>query len=311
MAHGPSLLTVKTNILYNMARTIQEIYNQIVEEKNKRLELNEFNSDSKVSILNGFFWIISAAIYTFETILDTYTVDISNVIKDRINGTPSYYVNALLKYQHGDELKVREDGLGFGYDMVDETKRIITQASYQEETNQDSLDTKLILKVATGEKGSLQALTEEQLLMATAYIKQIKFAGTNIEVVSQKGDVLIPRLTVYHDGALSEEEMRTNIDNALYDFIMETKFDSAIYTSSILQRIMEINHVKDVYIDSDAEPRQGIYLVSYKSDGSYTEPTLIGRMAHTSSGFLRESSKEGDESSIPNFRESIILRIDA
>ena len=45
-------------------------------------------------------------------------------------GTPAYYANALLQYQQGDELTVREDGLAFGYPNVDETKRIITQVSY-------------------------------------------------------------------------------------------------------------------------------------------------------------------------------------
>lgn len=293
-----------------MARTIDQIYKSIIEEKDRRLELNEFQSDSKVSILNGIIWIVSAAIFTFETIMDTYTVDISNVIKDRINGTPTYYVNALLKYQHGDKLQVRDDGLGFGYETTDETKRIITQASYQEDTNDMSLDTKLILKVATGEKGNLQPLTQDQLLQVTAYINQIKFAGTNIEVVSQKGDILIPRLTVYHDGALSEDDMREKLDNALYDFIMETKFNSAIYTSNIQQCLLNVEHVTDVYIDSTESPAQGVYLVSYESDGSHSEPTNIGRMAHASSGFLRESSKEGDEEDIPNFRESIVLKID-
>lgn len=283
----------------------------MVAEKNRRLELSELNSDSKVSILNGIFWTVSAAIYAFETVLDTYTVDISDVIRDRVNGTPSYYVNALLKYQHGDKLQVRDDGLGFGYESADEDKRIITQASYQEDSNPDSLDTKLILKVAKGTKGNLQPLEEDELMMVTAYINQIKFAGTNIEVVSQKGDILIPRLTVYHDGVLSEESMREEIDSALHDYIMATKFNSAIYTSSIQQCLMGIEHVKDVYIDASQVPAQGVYLVSYNTDGSHTDPINIGRMSYTSSGFLRESSKEEDEADIPNFRESIILKVDA
>ena len=294
-----------------MARTVEEIYQAIVAEKNARLELNELNSDSKVSILNGIFWTVSAAIKTFENILNVYTYDISETIKNRINGTPSYYVNALLKYQHGDKLQVREDGLGFGYNAVDETKRIITQASYQEDTNPDSYDTKLILKVAKGEKGNLKPLDEDELMQVTAYVNQIKFAGTTTEVVSKKGDILIPRLTVYYDGALSEENMRENIDDALHTYIMETKFNSAIYTSEIVQAIMNIDHVKDVYIDTTQIPAQGVYLVSYSTDGTHSEMTNIGRMTYTSSGFLRESSKEGDEESIPNFRESIILKIDA
>lgn len=242
--------------------------------------------------------------------MDVFTVDMNNALQERINGTPSYYVNSLLKYQHGDKLKIREDGLGFGYEKVDETKRIVTQASYQEDSNEQSLDTKLILKVATGTNGKLSPLTSDQLMMVTSYVNQIKFAGTTIEVVSRKGDIIIPRLTVYHDGALPEETMRSNIDDALNSFIMETKFNSAIYVSNIVNCLMSIEHVTDVYMDVNAVPQQGVYIVSYESDGSISTEKRIGRMTYASSGFLRESSKEGEEASIPNFRESIVLKVD-
>lgn len=294
-----------------MARSINEIYKEIVAEKDKRLELSEYKSDSKVSVINGIAWFVSAAIYSFETIMDTFIIDINDIIKGRINGTPSYYVNAALKYQHGDKLKIKDDGLGFGYEKTDETKRIITQASYQESSNPQSLDTKLILKVATGTNGKLSPLTEDQLTQVTAYINQIKFAGTYIEVVSRKGDIIIPRLTVFYDGSVMEEAMRSALDDALNKFIMETKFNSAIYVSSIVSCLMAVEHVTDVYMDVNAVPQQGVYIVSYESDGTQSEEKRVGRMTYASSGFLRESSKEGEEKDIPNFRESIVLKVDS
>lgn len=294
-----------------MARTINEIYKEIIAEKDKRLELSDIQSDSKVSIFNGIAWTVAAAIYSFETIMDVFTVDMNNALQERINGTPSYYVNSLLKYQHGDKLKIRDDGLGFGYEKVDESKRIVTQASYQEDSNEQSLDTKLILKVATGTNGKLSPLTSDQLMMVTSYVNQIKFAGTTIEVVSRKGDIIIPRLTVYHDGALPEETMRSKIDEALNSFIMETKFNSAIYVSNIVNCLMAVEHVTDVYMDVNAVPQQGVYIVSYESDGSMANEKRIGRMTYASSGFLRESSKEDEEADIPNFREAIVLKVDA
>ena len=35
-----------------MSRTIKEIYNEAVQERNRRLELTEFASDSKLSVMN-------------------------------------------------------------------------------------------------------------------------------------------------------------------------------------------------------------------------------------------------------------------
>lgn len=113
-----------------MSRTIKQIYDEAVQERNKRLELSEFSSDSKLSILNGITWSFAAVVFSFEALLDLFAVDISHVINNRINGTPTYYINALKQYQKGDELIVREDGLAFGYAETDPTKQIITQASY-------------------------------------------------------------------------------------------------------------------------------------------------------------------------------------
>ena len=94
-----------------MSRTIKEIYNEAVQERNRRLELTEFASDSKLSVMNGILWTVAAVIYSFETLLDVFAVDISEAINNRINGTPDYYANALLQYQQGDELTARTDWL--------------------------------------------------------------------------------------------------------------------------------------------------------------------------------------------------------
>ena len=89
-----------------MSRTLKEIYDEAVRERNKRMELNEFSSDSKLSILNGIAWTVAAVIHSFETLLDVFAYDISETINRRINGNPDYYARALLQYQKGDELTV-------------------------------------------------------------------------------------------------------------------------------------------------------------------------------------------------------------
>lgn len=293
-----------------MSRTIREIYNEAVAERTKRMELNEYASDSKLSILNGITWIVAAMIYTFEAILDVFAIDISETLNERINGTPRYYANALLRYQHGDQLIIRDDGLAFGYASEDPTKRIITQVSYTESTSDQNLDNKLILKVATGAKGNLSEIGAEDLAMITAYINQIKFAGTRIEVLSRKGDVLIPRLSVYYDGAVLESEMYDAIETALNEYIMNIDFDAGIYVSKIWESIRRVEHVTDVHIDASAVPEQGIFLACYDSDGAQQPVRKIDRVSHTSSGYVRQSSGKGTEAELPNFRQAIKLIID-
>lgn len=293
-----------------MSRTIKEIYNEAVAERNRRLELAEFASDSKLSVMNGILWVVAAAIYSFETLLDVFAVDISEAINGRINGTPAYYANALLQYQQGDELTVREDGLAFGYPNVDESKRIITQVSYVESTDDRNLDSKLILKVATGTKGNLSAIPPEDLVPINAYIGKLKFAGTRVEVISTKGDVLIPRLTVFHDGAVPESEVYDAIEEQLNAYMMEIDFDAAVYVSRLTDAVRRAEHVTDVHIDEDAVPEQGIFIANHDTDGHIRPPQRVARMTHTASGYLKESSGKDEEAGLPNFREAIILKIE-
>ena len=293
-----------------MSRTIKDIYNAAVTERNKRLELSEFKSDSKMSVMNGILWVVAAVIYSFETLLDVFAVDITEAINGRINGTPNYYASALLQYQQGDELIVREDGLAFGYAAVDETKRIITQVSYVESTDDQNIDSKLILKVATGTKGNLEAIPAEELVPINAYIGKLKFAGTRVEVISTKGDVLIPRLTVFYDGAIPESEMYDAIEVQLKEYVMNIEFDAAVYVSRLTDAIRKAEHVTDVFIDESATPEQGVFVACHDTDGNIQLMQRVQRMTYTASGYLKESSGKDEETDLPSFREAIILKVE-
>lgn len=293
-----------------MSRTIKDIYNAAVTERNKRLELSEFKSDSKMSVMNGILWVVAAVIYSFETLLDVFAVDITEAINGRINGTPNYYASALLQYQQGDELIVREDGLAFGYAAVDETKRIITQVSYVESTDDQNIDSKLILKVATGTKGNLEAIPAEELVPINAYIGKLKFAGTRVEVISTKGDVLIPRLTVFYDGAIPESEMYDAIEVQLKEYVMNIEFDAAVYVSRLTDAIRKAEHVTDVFIDESATPEQGVFIACHDTDGNIQPMQRVLRMTYTASGYLKESSGKDEEADLPSFREAIILKVE-
>lgn len=293
-----------------MSRTLNAIYKEAVAERNKRLELAEFSSDSKLSILNGITWVVSAVIYSFEAILDVFAYDISETINKRINGTPDYYARALLQYQKGDELTVREDGLAFGYASVDESKQIITQVSYEESTDDINLDSKLVLKVATGDKGNLSPIPSDELVQIRTYLNRIKFAGTRIEVTSLPGDVLVPRLSVYWDGAISEAEVYDNIEASLNEYMMNIDFNAGIYVSKVMAAIRSAEHVTDVWIDEEATPAQGVFLACYDTDGVLKPLQKVARVQNTTSGYLRQSSGKGQEEGLPNFREALKLTVD-
>ena len=291
-----------------MSRTLTEIYNEAVETRNKYLELTELTNDSKMSIINAFTWVTAAAIYSFETLLDVFTTDIAKTFTQRINGTSAYYANAMLKWQYGDDLIINDEGTAFHYATEDTTKRLITHVSYQEYYNEEFKDNILILKVASGEGRSLSQLSDEELI--AAYLNQIKFAGVKCNVVSRRGDVLVPRLTVYYDGAITKEELYDNIDTALIDFIVNMKFDSLVYSQKIIDAIQKVEHVTDVHIDHEASVEQGIFIAQYNDNNELGPLTKIERKCYLASGYAKQSTQQDAESELPTFREAIVIKLE-
>lgn len=293
-----------------MSRTLTEIYNEAVETRNKYLELTELTNDSKMSIINAFTWVTAAAIYSFETLLDVFTTDIAKTFTQRINGTSAYYANAMLKWQYGDDLIINDEGTAFHYATEDTTKRLITHVSYQEYYNEEFKDNILILKVASGEGRSLSQLSDEELIAARAYLNQIKFAGVKCNVVSRRGDVLVPRLTVYYDGAITKEELYDNIDTALIDFIVNMKFDSLVYSQKIIDAIQKVEHVTDVHIDQEGSVEQGIFIAQYNDNNELGPLTKIERKCYLASGYAKQSTQQDAESELPTFREAIVIKLE-
>lgn len=298
-----------------MARTLTEIYTVAKQCRDKYLELTEFQNDSKMSILDAFTWVTSSCIWAFENILDVFKVDLAKDLQNRVNGTPAYFANALLKYQSGDDLVVSEDGTSFSYATIDESKRIISKVSYSEVVEDGYHDKLAIYKIATGEPGAYARIEEDELLAIRAYLGKILFAGQHAMVVSRNGDVLIPRVTVYHDGAISEDELYTNIENSLNDFIANMSFDGMLYAQKIIDCIQNAEHVTDVEVDRTGTDQQGIFIAMYDDDNNLIEvedsvEQRIGRYVIPNSGYIKQSTRSGKEENLQTWREAITLKLE-
>lgn len=299
-----------------MARTLSEIYTVAKETRDTYLELTEFSNGSKMSVLDAFTWVVSACIWAHENVMDVFKVDLASDLQNRINGTPAYYANALLKYQSGDDLVINEEGTICSYATIDTTKRVITKVAYSEVAEENFNDKMLLLKIATGEAGSHSQIDNDELVKIRAYLNKLLFAGQHALVVSRKGDVIVPKITVYYDGAVEESEVYKNIETALGNFITNISFDGAVYAQKIIDAVQSAEHVVDVQVDSEATDKQGIFVAQYNDDNNIivddegAKLQKVGRYFVPNSGYIRESTGTGDEADIPKWAQSIILKLE-
>lgn len=299
-----------------MARTLSEIYAVAKECRNQYLELTEFENSSKMSILDAFTWVTSACIWTFENVVDVFKVDLAKDLQNRINGTPAYFANALLKYQSGDELVMNDEGTTFSYPQINTGKRIITKVAYHEEEERGFHDKMTLFKIATGEPGSYSRIDDNELVAIRAYLNQIVFAGQHVRVVSRIGDVLVPRLIVYYDGAILEDELYKNIESALNNYIASIDFDGVVYAQKVIDCIQNVEHVKDVQTSSGNTDNLGVFVAYYDDDNNLVKDendsvlTKVERYFVPNSGYIKESTASGEEADIPKWRDTIILQLE-
>ena len=167
-----------------------------------------------------------------------------------------------------------------------------------------------------------QKIGDEELLAIRSYINKIKFAGTNIHVVSRNGDVLIPRVTVFYDGSVPTNIVYDNIEKSLDSFLSNVDFDGCVYVQKVIDAIQAAENVVDVFIDNSSTDQQGIFVAQYDDDNLIIPTTFdaegnptgyekkIERFFVANSGFLKQSTKNGEEASLPRWVESIILKVE-
>lgn len=181
-----------------MARTKDEILAAMLADKAGRSELDGMSSSSSSAIWRVLFDLVATAAKVLEDLWDVFKIEVEALENSAIAGTARWYQEQALAYQQGDTLTW--SGQRWAYLVVDATKQIVDKASATDSGNE------LRLKVAKVVAGVPQPLSESELSGFNAYIKKIKFAGTNVVVVSLPPDELKLTMTVYKDPAIIDSD---------------------------------------------------------------------------------------------------------
>lgn len=203
-----------------MARTIAEIQNEILKEKDNQSALKGLTSSSKTSIWRLWVNIVATAIWVHEKIVE------KNALVSRPH-TLNWYREQALNYIHGAELEWKDgsyqfDTTGFIDDKEIEKAKIIKYCAVSEVDLEEVLKQLrgnstikdgqifsdyfrnkvgvVFIKVATENNGKISRIdVPDQLAGFKEYIARIKDAGNQVHIISSPGDILELNLTVYVD----------------------------------------------------------------------------------------------------------------
>ncbi|UDQ54984.1 nucleotidyltransferase [Chryseobacterium indologenes] len=228
-------------------RTIDEIYNTLIENKSTYPALDDLDTTSKTAIWKLILWIFAYAIYVHERIFDQYKKEVSVLIQEEKAHSERWYRSKALAFQYGFLLLKDDDqfnNVGYDNDRILASK-IIKYSAVTPSADQS----RLIIKIATESGGKLSPITEDQKKAFEFYISEIKDAGVQATVVNFLPDKLQLFFKIKRDpnvidsNGVSIINGNEPVKDALNKLLKELPFNGELVLNTVVDRLQIIEGV--------------------------------------------------------------------
>lgn len=227
-----------------MARTIEQIKQQIITQKNADSTLSGLNSPSQTAIYNLWAFITAVAIGIFEQLLDLYKSDIETIVSKSHGSHLAWIRVKVLEWQNGDNILLNTTDYNYYYAVVDTLKNIVTRVSVNNAPNKT-----VIIKVAKSDPP--EPLSAGEVVALGAYINEICSAGITYLVTSTDSDKLYIRAEIFYNGQYAstiEDDVKGAIDLYLQNLSSVENFNGVIKVSALQDAIQQVIGVDDVVL---------------------------------------------------------------
>jgi len=190
-----------------MARTVQQIYDALIAEKelltnlsglepnpeSSQTFLQDLTSTSKVAIWRLFLYVVAFGNHVIEVLHDRHVAEVTALKYTLITGTIRWYQQKAKEFQYGDALTW--NGAQYVYTPIDTDAQIVKRAAVIASGGITRI------KVAKLDSDGITpiALTSAENVSFTSYMQSIAFAGINIIVISTSADDIIVNAVIYYD----------------------------------------------------------------------------------------------------------------
>lgn len=246
-----------------MAQSIETIYQQIQLQKN--VLLPELTNNRPTGVWNRIAYVFAAVTNLLQQLFDAYYLDLQDLTNQAAYGSKDWLIKKAYEFQYSSTtpqiISWVPANYRYEYPVVDETLRIITQASVQVASGNQ-----VRVKVATGAIGALAPISSIQYDALKSYYTTICPAGQYIDLVSEVGDIITLELSIYFDGQIPSSLIQSQATDAITNYLNNVSFGGVVYAASVVDSVQTLS---------------GIINVVLKDNG--------GTVANTLNGFTNES----------------------
>lgn len=231
-----------------MARDIQQIYNEIIAQKN--ILLPELTDTRPQAVWNRFAYIFATITSTLEQVMDTYTADLINITNGAAYGSKDWIKRKCYEFQYSttDPQVIAWNPLTYRYEYpsVNDTLKIITQASVQVAGANN-----VRVKLAKGQIGSLSPLDAAEQSAVISYFSTISPAGQFLTIISEAGDTVDLEFSIWFDGQIPNSTIQNEAQASVQDYLNNVAFDGVIYASKLVDAIQAGSSVINCVLENN------------------------------------------------------------
>lgn len=227
-----------------MARTIAQIKQSLIDEKNAQSSLSGLTSTSQTAIWNLIFYVCAVGIAILEQFMDVYKAEIQTIVNSNVAATAAWIQSKVFLFQYSatnpQVVQVSSD-FTVSYPTVDEGLQIVTRCSVKSNTNKT-----VTVKVAKSEPPA--ALDSNEQIALNEYLTHLLPAGVEYQVQSLTSDKISITGTIYYDGQYADT-IQENVEGVINTFLSQLPFDGFLFVQKLTDAIQAGSGVVDVKID--------------------------------------------------------------
>lgn len=237
-----------------MARSIQEIQNEIFARITANENLAELTSQSKVAIYRLFVFVVAFSIWTLEVLYDNHKSELQDELANQKSGTKAWYRTKALAFQYGFNLLTDSDifnNQGATDEQITASKIIKYSA-----VDEGIKDARVVIKIAGETAGVLAPITVNQRLAFEAYMNEIRYAGVKISIINYLPDKLYIKLKIYRDPLLIDGTGNSilnggkPVEDALKEYMKKLPFNGELVLAHLVDAIQKVEGVMIPHIVS-------------------------------------------------------------
>ena len=235
-----------------MARTIEQINNEIIKAKEAEPALAGLTSTSKVAIWRLWAYITAFVIYTLELIFDQHKAEVLDALTQLKPHTARWYRNKALAFQYGFDLIPDTDKFNNESkteDEVESSKIVKYSAVTESET-----ESRLIVKIATEDGGELQPISMAQKASFEAYMQEIKDAGVKITTINYLPDIMMLKMKIYRNPLVLDENGMSvltgekPVEKAIKEYLKQLPFNGELVLAHLVDALQKVEGVRIPHI---------------------------------------------------------------